>query len=213
MNRQRVCSVVFCLCGLFIAACGQTVNRVQAGQQAASDGGTHKVAQVDWRAQLAATQKQLEREPNSSFLHGQAAVAYDALGDFENFDREIQMAMKLDPGNAMPCYMAYAVYKRRHLRDKAGSVLEAALKTDPGNPFGHYEKAAALEDSKDYQGALKGYETAEGLLQRVKGDPNNFQGNAWRYLDARGNPFDVTLQESRITDDIARLRGLIHGQK
>lgn len=177
------------------------------------DSAGRKTVHVDWREQLAATKKKLEGDPNSSFLHGQAAVAYDALDDFENFDREIQLAMRLDPENTMPCYMAYAVYKRRYLEDKATSVLQTALKIDPRNPFGHYEKAAALENSKVYKGALKEYRTAKELLLRVKANPANLQGNAWRYVDGRSNPFDVTVQESRIEDDIARVRGAIQDRR
>jgi len=196
-----------------MSACGQTTRPSQTEAQQAADKQAHKVVQVDWRAQLAATQKQLEREPSSGFLHGQAAVAYDALGDFESFDREIQTAMRLDPGNSMPCYMGYAVYKRKHLTDKQRSVLDAALKIDPANPFGHYEKAGMLEDAKERQSALKEYETVQGLLQRVKSDPKNFQNNGWRYVDARGNSYDVTLEESRVANDIARVRAAMQNQK
>jgi tetratricopeptide (TPR) repeat protein len=211
--KRRSFLITLCFCGQCLSACGQAAHSSQTEAEQAGDKQAHKVVQVDWRAQLAATQKQLEREPNSGFLHGQAAVAYDALGDFDSFEREIQTAMRLDPGNSMPCYMAYAVYKRKHLKDKQTSVLDAALKIDPANPFGRYEKAGMLEDAKEWQSALKEYETVQGLLQRVKSEPNNFQNNGWRYVDARGNPYDVTLEESQIADDISRVRGTIQGRK
>ena len=166
----------------------------------------HRVVQVDWRAQLAATQKQLEQEPNSSFLHGQAAVAYDALGDFKSFESEIQTAMRLDPRNSMPCYMAYAVYKRKRLTDKQTSALDAALKIDPDNPFGRYEKASMLEDAQDFPNALKEYETAQRLLQRVTSDRNNLQKGRWTYIDRRGNHYDVTQEELQVSNDIVRVR-------
>jgi tetratricopeptide (TPR) repeat protein len=211
MMNRNLFLITICFSGQCLAACGQTAHPSQTEAQQAGDNQAHKVVQIDWRAQLAATQKQLEHEPNSGFLHGQAAVAYDALGDFESFDREIQTAMRLDPGNPVSSYMAYAVYKRKHLRDKQALVLDAALKIDPGNPFGHYEKAGMFEDAKEWQSALKQYEIVQELLQRVKSDPNNFQNKAWRYVDARGNPYDVTSEESRVPGDIARVRGRMAG--
>jgi tetratricopeptide (TPR) repeat protein len=204
--KRKSFLVILCLFGQCLTACGQMTRPSQPELHQAGDKQAPKVVPVDWHVQLATTQRQLEHEPNSSFLHGQAAVAYDALGDFGNFEREIQTAMRLDPGNAMPCYMAYAVYKRKQLRDKQTSVLDRALNIDPTKPFGHYEKAGMIENAKEWQGALKEYETVQALLQYVKSEPNNFQNNGWRYVDARGNPFDVSFEESHIADDIARVR-------
>lgn len=101
-------------------------------------------AQVDWRAQLAVIQKQLRTQPDSEFPHNQAAVAYDALGDFQGFDREIHIAMKLDRSNPNNFYVAYAVYKRRPVAGGARSILKV-LEVDTANPFGHYEMATILE--------------------------------------------------------------------
>lgn len=200
------------LCGLFISGGCQTTHPAQVGT-ASADGSQRRPVRVDWHAELVSIQKQLERDPNSSFLHGQAAIAYDNLDDFERFDHEIQTAIKLDSTNSMPRYMAYAVYKRRQLKDKQGLVLDAALKVDPSNPFGHYEKAGMFEDAREWQSALKEYEATAALLERVKSDPSNFQKNSWRYVDPRGNPFDLTVQESRISDDIARVRDAIEKRK
>lgn len=115
-------------------------------------------------------------------------------------------AMKLDSTNPMPYYMAYAVYKRRRLPDKQLSVLEAALKIDDANPFGHYEKAAMLEDAKNWRASLKEYETAQSLFQQLKSNPSNVQHGSWRYIDQRGNPYDITVQQSQIAADLDRVR-------
>ncbi|MBZ5697310.1 MAG: hypothetical protein LAN18_02040 [Acidobacteriia bacterium] len=173
----------------------------------------HKVLNLDPQTQLDNIRKDLERDPQSAFLHNQAAIAYDSLDDFKNFEREIQTAMRLDPGNSIDQYVAYAVYKRRGLREKQTSALDAALEIDPANPFGHYERASMLEDKKEWQAALKEYQTTQELLQQLKSDPNNFQNNRWMYVDKRGNPFDVTFQEAHIADNIARAHAAIQDRK
>jgi tetratricopeptide (TPR) repeat protein len=174
----------------------------------------HKVLNLDLHALLNNVQKDLERDPQNASLHSQAATLYDSLDDFKSFEREIQTAMTLDPGNPMDNYIAYAVYKRRRLREKQASALDTALKLDPANPFGNYEKAGMSADDKDWQNALEEYQAAQEFLQRVvKSDPHNFQNNRWMYVDKRGNPFDVTYEESHVADDISRMRRAIKGQK
>jgi tetratricopeptide (TPR) repeat protein len=209
ITKPRHLAAVACFGGICLFACVQ--GRGSLGQDVPPDAQQHErpSIQVDWRAQLAATQKQLETDPNSSFLHGQAAVAYNALGDFQSFDREIRVAMKLDPENPMPCYMAYAVYKQKHLKERQIPVLDAALKNDPNNPFGHYERAYILEDSKELRQALREYETVAKLIKQVKSEPSNFKHGRWQYTDSHGNPFDVSLQSSHIDKDIARVQTAI----
>jgi len=199
--------------GLLISACGQTASTSQSQIQGSANGSSHKVVQIDWPAELAERRKQLERDPNSAFLHNQVAVAYDALDDFENFDREIQTAIKLDPVNAIDCYVAYAVYKRRHFEEKAVSVLEKALQIDPDNPFGHYERARIFEKSKEWQKALKEYETTQRLLGNVRSNAHNFQQDRWNYTDAHGNPYDVTPEALSIANDIGRMQAATSGKK
>jgi tetratricopeptide (TPR) repeat protein len=174
----------------------------------------HKVLNLDPHAQLDDIRKDLERDPQNASLHGQAATLYDSLDDFKSFEREIQTAMTLDPGNPMDYYMAYAVYKRRHLREKQAWALDAALKLDPANPFGHYQRAGTSETNKDWQSALDEYQATQEFLQRVvKSDPHNFQNNRWMYVDKRGNPYDVTFEESHIVDDISRIRRTVQDRK
>ena len=204
--KTRSLSLKLCLCIQFIAGCAQSNPAFQTKIEDSTAKPARKVVEIDWHAELAERQKQLERDPNSAFLHNQVAVAYDALGDFDNFDREIQTAIKLDPSNSIDCYVAYAVYKRRHLEEKGLSVLEKALQIDPANPLGHYEKAGSLEDAKEWQRALKEYETAQQFLRDVKSNPQNFRQDSWYYTDAHGNPYDVGPIDSSIANDIARVR-------
>jgi tetratricopeptide (TPR) repeat protein len=188
--------LIFCFSSLSVAGCKQGTDSRHE----------HKTVQVNWREELNKTQDQLQRNPNSAFLHNQAAVAYDALGDFEGFDREIHTAMTLDSENTIDYYVAYAVYKRRHLRDKSVFVLNEALKIDQTNPLGHYEKAAIFEGDKQWQNALEEYLATRELVREVKSHPTNFQYGEWRYLDARGNPYDVTDIASLVDSDIIRVR-------
>jgi len=200
-----------CLCGQLLSSCGQTAHTQREPQNSGKDS-PDKVVQVDWPAQLADIQARLIRDPNSAFLHNQAAVAYDALGDFDNFDREINLAMKLEPDNSIDCYVAYAVYKRRHLRDKQILVLGKALQIDPGNPMGHYEKAAIFEDDRKWVDALAEYQTTKRLLDWVRSDQKHFHNNSWTYLDRRGNPYDVSWQITYIEDDLRRVRAAMQNQ-
>lgn len=195
------------LSGLLMSACSRTGNATQSQTQGPAGGTSHKTVHIDWHAELVDRQKQLERDPNSAFLHNQVAVAYDALGDFDSFDREIQTAIKLDPGNTIDCYVAYAVYKRRHLDEKALSVLDKALKIDPENPFGHFERGRIFETSKERQNALTEYKATQHLLGKITSNAQNFQQGRWYYTDPRGNPYDVTPQEASIGSDIVRVQG------
>ncbi len=160
---------------------------------------------VDWQAQIAELKNHLARDPNSAFLHNQIAVAYNALGDFPNSDREIHIAMKLKPDDPSDCYTAFAFYQQRHLKDKEMSVLDEALEIDPGNAFGHYEKAGLLEDDKKWTEALTEYRATKRLVDWVKANPDNFRNSAWMYTDRRGNFYDVTWEASHIDDDLRRV--------
>lgn len=213
MMKLKLFLIALCAYGQFMSACGQTDHHVQAEAQNTPKESQRKTVQVDWRAQLTDIQKQLAKNPSSAFLHNQAAVAYDALDDFEGFDREIHIAMKLDPGNPSDVYAAYAVYKRRQLRDKRTLALEQALQADPNNPTGHYEKASMFEDDKKWVEALAEYQITKMLGDQVKANPDNFKNNHWTYVDLRGNPFDISWETAHIDDDIARVRGAIQGRK
>jgi len=203
--KIRPILVTASFCVEFLFACGKQPASTITNTQSTNSAPQHKVVHVDWQAQIAELKKQLARDPNSAFLHNQIAVAYNALGDFPNSDREIHKAMKLRPDHPSDCYTAFAFYQQRHLKDKEMSVLEKALKIDPGNAFGHYEKAGLLEDNKSWTDALTEYQATKRLVDWVKANPDNFRNNSWTYTDRRGNAFDVTWEVSHIEDDLRRV--------
>lgn len=205
MKTKHIFVAALLSCVEFVFACGKRPPSTITETQSTSSAPQHKVVHVDWQAQIAELKKQLARDPNSAFLHNQIAAAYNALGDFPNSDREIHIAMQLDPDDPNDCYLAFAFYKQRHLRDKELSVLERALQIDPGNAFGHYEKAALLEDDKKWADALAEYQTTKRLVDWVKANPDNFGNNSWTYRDRLGAQYDVTWEISHIDDDLSRV--------
>lgn len=211
---MRRLSIVILGCGqfLFMSACGHARSQQSSGSPGVSAEEPAKVVKIDWHAKLATLQEELARNPNSAFLHSQAAVAYDALDDFPSFEKEIHLAMDLDKENSVHCYFAYAVYKRRHLKEEEVSALERALQIDPGNPFGHYEMATLLEDDKKWTDALTEYETTKKLVDAVKQN-STLNYSRWSYVDPRGGFYDVTFEKAHIDDDIARVRAAMSGSK
>jgi len=189
----------------FLFACGKQPDSTITRTQSASSAPQHKVVYVDWKAQITKLKKQLARDPNSAFLHNQIAVAYNALGDSPNSDREIHIAMKLKPDDSTDCYTAFSFYQQRHLKDEEMLVLDKALEIDPGNAFGHYEKAGLLEDDKKWTDALTEYQATKRLVDWVKANPDNFRNSAWMYTDRRGNFYDVTWEISHIDNDLRRV--------
>ena len=193
------------LCVEFLFGCGKQPVSTITITQSTNSAPQHKVVHVDWQAQRTELKKQLARDSNSAFLHNQLAVAYNALDDFPNSDREIHIAMKLSPDDPIDCYTAFAFYKQRHLKDKELFVLEKALEIDRGNAFGHYEKAGLLENDKKWTDALTEYQATKRLLDWVKANPDNFRNNSWTYTDRCGAPYDVTWEVSHIDDDLHRV--------
>jgi len=205
MKTKPIFVASLLLCVEFGFACGKQPASAITKTRSTNSTPEHKVVHVDWQAQIAELKKQLARDPNSAFLHNQIAVAYNALGDFPNSDREIHIAMKLSPDNPIDCYTAIAFYQQRHLKDEELSVLERALQIDPGNAFGHYEKGSLLEGEKKWTDALAEYQATKRLADWVKANPDNFRNNSWMYIDRRGAQYDVTWEISHIDDDLRRV--------
>jgi tetratricopeptide (TPR) repeat protein len=130
-----------------------------------------KTVQVDWHAELKRLQNELARKPNSGFLHSQAAVAYNALGDLPGFNREIHLAMHFEKHRAVYYYYAYAVYKQRHLKKLQIQALDRALQIDPHNPFGHYQRAGIFEDDNKWADALAELQITRTVLEWMAPNP------------------------------------------
>jgi tetratricopeptide (TPR) repeat protein len=196
-------------CVEFLFACGKQPPSTITNTRSTNSAPQHKSVYVDWQAQVAELKKRLAGDPNSAFLHNQIAVAYNALGDSPNSDREIRIAMKLNPDDPSDCYTAFAFYQQRHLKNKEMSVLKKALEIDPGNAFGHYERAGLLEDEKKWTDALTEYQATKRLADWVKANPDNFKNTVWTYTDRRGNPYDITWEISHVDDDLRRVNAEI----
>jgi tetratricopeptide (TPR) repeat protein len=155
-----------------------------------------------WRQKLTEFQNEIKTTPDSAFWHSQAAVAYDNLGDLQGFETEIHLATKLDDANPIYHSMAYAVYKRRAMKPQRNEALKNALKTDPENPFGHFEMGYVYEEKGDWKSALDEYRTVQKLLQ---GPSSKQELSAKKeYVDPRGNPFSLGAISQDISDAIER---------
>jgi tetratricopeptide (TPR) repeat protein len=172
-----------------------------------------KHVQVDWHAKLEKLQKQLAHDPRSAFLHGQAAVAYDALGDVSNFEKQIDLAMDLDRKSPTYCYWAYAVYKRRNLTEQATAVLNRALEIDPNNPLGHYERGATFERKGAWRSALAEYQLTKRLLEVAKRNTNGFYYRGPSTIGSDAGYYDVTYIKENIDEDVARMRAAVAKHK
>jgi tetratricopeptide (TPR) repeat protein len=88
-------------------------------------------------------------------------------------------------------------------RDKA---LRNALEADPENPSGHYEQGQTYEKRGDWNAALREYQVAQKLLQRLKpGQETQGPGGKKRqYIDLRGNAYSVEYIFQEISGAIKR---------
>lgn len=154
---------------------------------------------IDWTAQLSKAKAAIEKNPKSAFWHNQAGVAYDALGDFGNAVKEINLASTLDESNPNNYYTLYALYKRKAMHSEQRQALLDALERDPNNPLGRFEFAYILEDEKHWSDSLREYEMAKRLVASVTGS---------KYIDARGNVYEVDGVRNRVDEAIKRVTKL-----
>jgi len=154
---------------------------------------------VDWREELKKAQAHLQKEPKSAFWHNQAGIAYDALGETSNAEKELTLAAKLDSYNPIGYYTLYAFYQRKGTLSQQRKALLNALEIDSGNPLGHFELAGALEKEGYLEESLKEYRTAKRL---ISGSQRN------QYTDARGNPYEIDVVRRKVNSCIDRVTKL-----
>ena len=191
---------------MLVIAAGAAVYAFQRGllpgQSVQSKPQRADVGENFWRQKLTEAQSEIKKTPDSAFWHSQAAVAYDNLGDLQEFETEIHLATKLDDANPIYHYMDYAVYKRRDMKSPRDEALKRALKADPENPFGHYEMGYVYEEKGEWNGALDEYHTVQKLLQ---GSSSGQELSAKKeYVDPRGNPFSLEAISQSISEAIKR---------
>jgi tetratricopeptide (TPR) repeat protein len=155
---------------------------------------------VDWKKELQKAQNHIERNPKSSFWHNQAGIAYDALGDAQNAERELTLAAKLDSTNPIGYYALYAFYQRKGTLAQQRQVLLTALDNDSLNSLGHFELGSVLEKEGYLTASLKEYRTAKSLVSEVKGE---------EYVDGRGNPYEIEVVKTEVDKCIDRVAKLI----
>ncbi|SRR6266403_3506626 len=155
---------------------------------------------VDWKKELQKAQDAIEKNPKSSFWHNQAGIAYEAVGDVENAEKELALACKLDSTNPIGYYSLYAFYKRMGTLAQQRETLLSALENDSRNPLGHFELGSVLEKEERLTASLRECRTAKSLVSEVKGR---------EYIDGRGNPYEIEVVRTEVDKCIDRVAKLI----
>jgi tetratricopeptide (TPR) repeat protein len=153
----------------------------------------------DWKKELRKAQACIAKDAGSSYCHSRAGVAYDALGDFSDAQRELSRASELDPTNPGSDYMLCALYKRRAMLPEQRKLLLSALEKDSANPFGHFELGIVLEKEKYWEDAISEYQKARLLVSPMKGP---------EYIDPRGNPYQINIVREQVGQSIDRVSAL-----
>jgi len=92
---KRMLSVI--ALGLLAAACGSTDLQKPATQD---DFGVQMAKMSLWREAMFRFKRAVQIDPNDAKAHNNLAVAYEAVGDFENARKEYLEALRLDRTNA-----------------------------------------------------------------------------------------------------------------
>src|ERR1041385_5997256 len=96
MRMKRVVAVI--AVGLFAAACASHTDPQRPATQ--DDFGVQMAKMNLWREAMFRFKRAVQINPNDALAHNNLAVAYEAVGDFENARKEYLEALKLDRGNA-----------------------------------------------------------------------------------------------------------------
>jgi tetratricopeptide (TPR) repeat protein len=135
------------------AECQETA-RTQAPSQSLAD------QQTEIRDLLG----RLQPNPKSSSLHNQLAVLYAASGDSVRFEKEINVAIELEPKDPINYYQASLVYGRTGQKKKQVVMLEKAIALDSHNPVFRFDRARAYEVKGMRDRAKQEYLEAKRLL-------------------------------------------------
>jgi tetratricopeptide (TPR) repeat protein len=148
--------------------------------------------------EIAQLRKQLESSPASASLHGQLAAMLAARGDWQESDREMGVAMQLDPDDAMLSIEAAQGYRVRGMADKAIALLKHSIEIDSKNPLTHFNLALIYEPRHDSEAATAEFRETERLINDLSlpassPDPRNriikgTHGEIW-YHDQFGKDY------------------------
>lgn len=142
-------------------------------------------------AEIAKIKEQLKAAPNSSDLHSQLSALAAIKGDWDTFEREIAIAIRLDPNRATNYFGAAEVYRQRGLTNKAFDMMKSAVAVDPQNPLSHFFLGLLYERQASSAEAKLEYQETKRLLDALRSpgrkSGNRIEGNI--YYDRLGNTY------------------------
>lgn len=108
-----------------------------------------------------AFERAIALDPKNAEAHHQYAAILLWLGRTEDADRELHLALALDPGRAI----SYSDLAQVHARDTALAValMDSAVALDPASPLMRTRRARARQFAGDLRGALDDAEAANKL--------------------------------------------------
>jgi Flp pilus assembly protein TadD len=108
-----------------------------------------------------AFERSIVLDPKNAEAHHQYAAILLWLGRTEDADRELHLALALDPGRAI----SYSDLAQVHARDTtlAVTLIDSAVALDPTSPLMRSRRARARQFAGDLRGALDDAETANKL--------------------------------------------------
>lgn len=132
MKRAFSFSSLILLAALLVAGCGSTDLSRPTTQR---DFGVRMARMNLWREALFRFKRAVEMSPQDAMAHNNLAVAYEAVGDFENAQKEYREAMRLDKSNQyiQKNYSRLVEFtsrnKKRQAKEAAAAAKTAATTT------------------------------------------------------------------------------------
>jgi tetratricopeptide (TPR) repeat protein len=119
MRMKRVVAVI--AIGLFAAACASRTDLRRPATQ--DDFGVQMAKMNLWREAMFRFKRAVQIDPSDARAHNNLAVAYEAVGDFENARKEYLEALKLDRTNAyiQKNYSRYVEFLSRNRKREAST--------------------------------------------------------------------------------------------
>ncbi len=156
-----------------------------------------KVEITDPHLVLRKASEELRRNPHAAYWHQQASIAYGMLGQRSLALRELDEAIRNDPGQPGLYYDLASI--KEQLGDLPGKVesLRTALVLDPNNPVGHCALGDALERSENTRASLAEYRLCIANLKYAKKDD---------YYDSGGTAYSIKGLRREAEAAIKRLR-------
>ncbi len=128
---KRVVAII--AVGLFASACAHENLQKPAAQD---DFGVQMAKMNLWREAMFRFKRAVQIDPNDARAHNNLAVAYEAVGDFENARKEYLEALKLDRTNSyiQKNYSRYVEFLSRNRKRQPKETKAAAGSTKPNMP-------------------------------------------------------------------------------